>query len=66
MTEPVASRKIRMPIRANPYRHQEEAFLFVCEMFGLIDSQIGDVKTCRKGGGQICQKKKLNQKASRF
>ena len=28
--------KITMPIKAKPYRHQIEAFNFVCEMFGLV------------------------------
>ncbi len=35
-----AAREIRpilpMPIRATPYRHQIEAFNFVCELFGLL------------------------------
>ena len=28
--------KITMPVKAKPYRHQIEAFNFVCEMFGLV------------------------------
>ncbi|MFX4263099.1 hypothetical protein ACOBQJ_13005 [Pelotomaculum propionicicum] len=28
--------KIKMPIKAKPYRHQIEAFNYVCEMFGLV------------------------------
>jgi len=30
------AQKIAMPIRAIPYRHQNEAFNFVCEKFGLV------------------------------
>lgn len=26
-----------MPIRATPYRHQIEAFNFVCALFGLVE-----------------------------
>lgn len=36
-----AAREIRpilpMPIRATPYRHQIEAFNFVCALFGLVE-----------------------------
>ncbi len=26
---------LKMPIKVTPYRHQEEAFKFVCECYGL-------------------------------
>lgn len=28
-----------MPVKAKPYRHQQEAFDFVCKLFGLTDGQ---------------------------
>jgi hypothetical protein len=28
--------KITMPVKAKPYRHQIEAFNFVCGMFGFV------------------------------
>lgn len=40
MNEPAAANGMRLPIRAAPYRHQVEAFLFVCEMFGLLDTEV--------------------------
>lgn len=30
---------LKMPIKAIPYQHQEEAFKFVCECFGLTRSE---------------------------
>ena len=30
---------LKMPIKAIPYQHQEEAFKFVCERFGLTKSE---------------------------
>lgn len=42
-----------MPIRATPYRHQIEAFNFVCGLFGLLPggerdgSDDGDVQPVR-------------------
>lgn len=30
---------LKMPIKVTPYRHQEEAFKFVCECFGLTKSE---------------------------
>jgi len=26
-----------IPIKVMPYEHQQEAFIFVCKMFGLVD-----------------------------
>ena len=30
---------MKMPVKAKPYRHQQEAFDFVCRLFGLTDGQ---------------------------
>ena len=30
---------LKMPIKVTPYRHQEEAFKFVCECYGLTKSE---------------------------
>jgi hypothetical protein len=30
-----------MPVKAKPYRHQTEAFKFVCERFGLTGKEGG-------------------------
>ena len=32
-----------MPITATPYRHQIEAFNFVCGLFGLLPGLLGDL-----------------------
>jgi len=31
--------KIKMPIRAAPYKHQQEAFEFACRFFGLLEKK---------------------------
>jgi len=41
--------KIEMPIRAAPYRHQQEAFAFACGLFGF--SEGGDVQHSIRGRG---------------
>ena len=30
---------MRMPVKATPYRHQQEAFEFACELFGVAESK---------------------------
>lgn len=35
MNEPAAAQELRMPIKANAYRHQVEAFEFVIRLFGI-------------------------------
>lgn len=39
MNEPAADQKMRMPIKANAYRHQTEAFEFTIRQFG-VDGQL--------------------------
>jgi len=43
----------KMPVRAQPYRHQQEAFDFACRLFGLpsasVTSEGGDVSPISKG-----------------
>lgn len=46
MSAPELQPLLPMPIKAVPYRHQIEAFNFVCALFGLPE-----------GGGALCQKK---------
>ena len=40
-----------MPIKTIPYRHQEEAFKFVCECFGLTKS--GDELIEQNGQSEV-------------
>lgn len=44
-----------MPIRATPYRHQIEAFNFVCGLFGLLPG--GE----RDGPDEMCVLREGNQ-----
>ena len=44
-----------MPIKATPYRHQIEAFNFVCGLFGLLPG--GD----RDGPDKVCLLREENQ-----
>lgn len=40
-----------MPIRATPYRHQKEAFQFVCGLFGLAQEEVTHVSPIRRSCG---------------
>lgn len=42
---------LKMPIKTIPYRHQEEAFKFVCECFGLTKS--GDELIEQNGQSEV-------------
>ena len=35
----IVNNALRMPIKAKPYKHQQDAFDFACRLFGLIDGK---------------------------
>ncbi|MBQ1491010.1 MAG: hypothetical protein IIZ39_03545 [Blautia sp.] len=41
---------LAMPVRAKPYKHQQEAFDFCCRVFGLLEE--GGDSGNGKGGGE--------------
>ena len=42
---------VPMPIRATPYRHQIEAFNFVCGLFGLLPEEGGVPHSIKTSSG---------------
>lgn len=48
-----------MPIKATPYRHQIEAFNFVCGLFGLLPG--GE----RDGPSKVCLLREGNQQEAK-
>ena len=36
-----------MPVKGQPYRHQQEAFEFACRLFGLMEGGGGDAHDLR-------------------
>ena len=40
MAQPDMQPFLPMPVRATPYRHQKEAFQFVCGLFGLAQEEV--------------------------
>ena len=40
-----------MPIKATPYRHQIEAFHFVCGLFGLLEKEVMPMSTIKTSSG---------------
>lgn len=51
MIEIYPTPKITMPVKAIPYRHQIEAFNFVCELFGLVEG--GDAPNISRRGAAL-------------
>lgn len=62
MNERDPTSKILMPIKAKPYRHQIEAFNFVCKCFGLFaEGGVSDVK----GRGELSYVRQAFPKAGK-
>ena len=40
-----------MPVRATPYRHQKEAFQFVCGLFGFAQEEVTHISPIRRSCG---------------
>ncbi|MGI6622137.1 MAG: hypothetical protein ACOX4T_03175 [Acetivibrionales bacterium] len=47
-----------MPIKAAPYRHQIEAFNFVCTKFGLVHGGEAVEKQSAADGGKVISRKR--------
>jgi len=49
--------KTKMPIRAAPFKHQQEAFDFVCGLFGLIggDAEGVPISIKSRGAALLCE-----------
>ena len=41
---------MKMPIKATPYRHQQEAFDFAMQVLGITDGEVMQVSPISKGG----------------
>ena len=55
MDQPMITPTLPMPIKATPYRHQVEAFNFVCGLFGLAEGGDDENSIRSRGAGLLME-----------